>query len=107
MNWPQSRRRGYTLHVSASQLAQMGVCEKLVVFEHRFGKHPSRSQWLALERGRRAHERPLRQASPNLRDALSSVVSWNITRIVQASLRRCVQWCRVAWRRLARACRDR
>jgi hypothetical protein len=41
--------------VSASTLAQMGVCERLVVFEHREGKRPTPVQRAALQRGLRAH----------------------------------------------------
>jgi len=48
-----NRRRA----VSASALAQMGVCERLVVFEHFNGKHPSPAQRAALQRGLRAHRR--------------------------------------------------
>ena len=43
--------------VSASELAQMGVCERLVVFEHRYGKRRSPEQHQAIKRGLREHER--------------------------------------------------
>jgi len=43
--------------VSASALAQMGVCERLVIFEHFDGKHPTPAQQDALQRGLRAHRR--------------------------------------------------
>lgn len=99
MNWPLGRHRRLIAHVSASQLAQMGVCESLVVFEHRFGKRLLPSQRLALERGRRAHQSFLRQASPNMLSAMGSL-SGSITRIVAASLRRFMLWCRMAWRHL-------
>lgn len=49
------RRRKKTGAVSASALAQMGVCERLVVFEHFEGKRPTAVQRVALERGLRAH----------------------------------------------------
>lgn len=42
--------------VGASELAQMGVCERLVVFEHHFGKRRSRHQRVAIKRGQIAHE---------------------------------------------------
>ena len=42
--------------VSASELAQVGVCERLVVFEHRYGKRCLPEQRAAIERGRREHE---------------------------------------------------
>ncbi|WP_430869464.1 CFI-box-CTERM domain-containing protein [Cupriavidus basilensis] len=41
--------------VSASELAQMGVCERLVVFEHRLGKRKTVEQQSASERGIAAH----------------------------------------------------
>lgn len=47
--------------VSASELAQMGVCERLVVFEHRCGKLRTAEQLSAIERGRRAHRRFYRE----------------------------------------------
>jgi hypothetical protein len=43
--------------LSASQLAQMGVCERLVVFEHRYGKRVSPEQRQAIRRGLDEHER--------------------------------------------------
>jgi hypothetical protein len=33
----------------------MGVCERLVVFEHRYGKRRSLAQRQAIRRGQRAH----------------------------------------------------
>ena len=47
--------------VSASELAQMGVCERLVVFEHRYGKRCLPEQQAAIKRGRREHERFYRE----------------------------------------------
>ena len=47
--------------VSASDLAQMGLCERLVVFEHRYGKRRLPEQRAAIERGRREHERFYRE----------------------------------------------
>lgn len=47
--------------VSASELAQMGVCERLVVFEHRFGKRRTSAQREACKRGQLAHERFYRE----------------------------------------------
>lgn len=43
--------------VSASALSQMGVCERLVVFEHRAGKRLTTRQKAALRRGLQAHQR--------------------------------------------------
>ena len=47
--------------VSASDLAQVGVCERLVVFEHRYGKRCLPEQRAAIERGRREHEQFYRE----------------------------------------------
>lgn len=43
--------------MSASELAQMGVCERLVLFEHRYGPHRSAPQRAAMARGEREHRR--------------------------------------------------
>jgi hypothetical protein len=43
--------------VSASELAQMGVCERLVVFEHKYGKRPSPEQRKAIQLGLAEHDR--------------------------------------------------
>lgn len=43
--------------VSASELAQMGVCERLVVFEHQYGRRRTACQQTAIERGLTAHEK--------------------------------------------------
>lgn len=48
--------------VSASELAQMGVCERLIKFEHKYGKAITKAQSLAMKRGQRAHEQFLRRA---------------------------------------------
>jgi len=53
----RKRQRRHTLGVSASELAQMGVCERLVKFEHDCGRRRTAEQLLAMERGRRAHQR--------------------------------------------------
>ena len=42
--------------VSASELAQMGVCERWVKFEHDSGRRRTPEQLQAMERGLRAHE---------------------------------------------------
>ena len=49
------RRRKAKRAVSASALSQMGVCERLVVFEHFEGKRPTPEQRAALQRGLHAH----------------------------------------------------
>ncbi len=50
-----ARRRKTRGAISASALSQMGVCERLVVFEHLHGKRPTPAQKAALNRGLRAH----------------------------------------------------
>ena len=55
------RCRRPSASVSASDLAQMGVCERLVVFEHRYGKRRLPEQQAAIKRGRREHERFYRE----------------------------------------------
>ena len=52
-----SRARGGRAGVSASELAQMGVCERLVLFEHRYGPQRSAQQLVAMKRGDREHRR--------------------------------------------------
>jgi len=51
--------------VSASELAQMGVCERLVVFEHRYGWRRTAEQQTAIERGLTAHEKFYRDSHLN------------------------------------------
>jgi hypothetical protein len=55
----RARRRAY---VRASELAEMGTCERRVLFEHHYGKRRSRAQVEAIDRGVRAHERFYREA---------------------------------------------
>jgi hypothetical protein len=43
--------------VTTSKLAQMGMCERLIVFEHRHGKRSSASQRAARQRGLTEHDR--------------------------------------------------
>jgi hypothetical protein len=100
VKYPRRERSRREVRVSASQLAQMGVCERLVVFEHRYGKRPSRPQRVALERGRRAHQSFLLQASPNSKSAWGGDVFSIVIRFVLASVRHCTRPCRMAWRYL-------
>lgn len=50
-------RRKKSKAVSASELAQMGICERLTVFEHRYGKRRTASQLAAIQRGLAEHDR--------------------------------------------------
>lgn len=43
--------------VSASALAQMGVCERLVMFEHRRGRRSTATQRAVIRRGVQEHDR--------------------------------------------------
>ena len=52
-----AKMRGKKAMVSASELAQMGACERLVLFEARYGKRRSRCQQKAIERGRTEHDK--------------------------------------------------
>lgn len=99
MRWPRNKRRGHGSRVSATQLAQLGVCEKLVVFEHRHGKRPSEAQRVALERGLRAHRHFLRQASP-ITAGLADVVLEAIVRLAVAAGRCFMRWWLTLRRRL-------
>lgn len=51
-----TRRAPKVDRVSASELAQMGVCERRVKFEHDRGRRRTPEQLQAMERGLRAHE---------------------------------------------------
>ena len=59
----RKRQRKKSSTVSASALAQMGVCERLVVFEHRYGKRSNASQRVAIRRGLKEHERFYREGA--------------------------------------------
>ena len=43
--------------MTASELAQMGVCERLVLFEHRYGMRSTARRRAAIDRGLIAHQR--------------------------------------------------
>lgn len=70
-NDPKRGKRPRT--VSASELAQLGVCERRVVFEHRLGKRRTSEQREACRRGELAHERFFREGvqTPAAEDAFS------------------------------------
>lgn len=53
----RSKPRRVDAMVSASELAQMGRCEQLVVFEHRHGQRRLPHQEAARRQGLAAHER--------------------------------------------------
>jgi hypothetical protein len=65
-------RRGW---VRASDLAQLGVCERLVLYEQRFGKRRTREQARAAARGDAAHDDFLRAArvlNPSVKTSLEA-----------------------------------
>jgi hypothetical protein len=59
--------------VSASELAQMGACERLVLFEARHGKRSSRCQQEAVERGRTEHDKFFRDGVRSQSDLQTSL----------------------------------
>jgi len=58
----QKRQQKKSKTVSATELAQMGVCERLVVFEHRHGQRRARNQRASIRRGLDEHDRFYREA---------------------------------------------
>ena len=59
--------------VSASELSQMGACERLVLFEAKYGKRMSRCQQEAVERGRREHAKFFRDGVRSRADVQTSL----------------------------------
>lgn len=59
--------------VSASELSQMGACERLVLFEAKYGKRKSQCQQEAIERGRREHGRFFRDGVRSRADVETSL----------------------------------
>ena len=59
--------------VSASELSKMGACERLVLFEARYGKRESQSQQEAIERGRAEHDKFFRDAVRSESDVSTSL----------------------------------
>ena len=66
--------RRKTKMVSASELAQMGACERLVLFEARHGRRKSPCQQEAIKRGTAEHDKFFRngvRSRPELQTSLS------------------------------------
>ena len=59
--------------VSASELSKMGACERLVLFEARYGKRESQSEQEAIERGRAEHDKFFRDAVRSESDVSTSL----------------------------------
>lgn len=60
------RSAGRPRRVSASELAQMAVCERRVLLEHRSGKQISEERLRAMQRGQRVHRWILQGRYPGL-----------------------------------------
>lgn len=96
------------LSVSASELAQMGVCERLVVFEHRYGKRRTVEQQRAVARGRLAHARFYRERCTDsarrsgCRVAALVVGAQDLGTMLARHCRFWVRWLRQVWFRLVR-----
>ena len=84
---PENRTTG--IQVSASALAQMGVCERRIVFEQRVGKRPTREQQQAMQRGLRAHRRFFREGSVGTAVA---VPARSVLRMICRLIRRPIGW---------------
>ena len=77
----RSKRRPGSAMVTASELAQMGRCEQLVVFEHRHGQRRLPHQEAARRHGLAAHKRFEQEAL-----AARSAGSRHVARCFVASL---------------------
>lgn len=104
--------------LSASELAQIGVCERLVVFEQRYGKSRTMAQRKAIQRGLRAHRRFYRDrhldtaanghyviATQVTTRAFHRVASalygwlghWSAARLSVRAILRPIRWCLALW----------
>lgn len=68
-----AKTRGKKTMVSASELAQMAACERLVLFEAKLGKRMSRRQREAIERGRSEHADFFREGVRSQSDVRTSL----------------------------------
>jgi hypothetical protein len=68
-----AKRREKKTMVSASELAQMGACERLVLFEAKYGKRVSRCQQEAIKRGRTEHAKFFRDGVRSQADVETSL----------------------------------
>jgi hypothetical protein len=76
--------------VSASELAQMGVCERMVVMEHRYGKCATEGQQRAMRRGRLAHRRFYLEPHTTLSGLWLCILAWLFPE--QGLVRRILKW---------------
>lgn len=100
------KRPSAGLQVSASELAQMGICERFIVFEQRYGRRRTLAQQQAAKRGQHAHQRFYRNRH------LDTAVNWDLAtnasirlvlyeclrQAVRVSLRP-IHWCIARWRK--------
>ena len=68
-----AKMRGKKTMVSASELAQMGACERFVLFEAKYGKRVSRCQQEAIKRGRVEHAKFFRDGVRSQSDVQTSL----------------------------------
>jgi len=68
-----AKMRGKKTMVSASELAQMGACERFVLFEAKYGKRVSRCQQEAIKRGRTEHAKFFRDGVRSQADVETSL----------------------------------
>lgn len=92
------------LRVSASELAQMGVCERLVVFQKRHGKRRSATQQQAMQRGVHAHRRFYRVGKLDVSVTGRSVIAIRISMALFGWLNQAarvvvwpLRWCIALW----------
>ncbi len=85
------RPSGKTKVIRASELAQMGVCEQRVVFEHRHGPKRTDQERRAMLQGQRMHDLYHREALRILRRPPSFSFIW---RMVRALVNWIVSMCR-------------
>jgi len=68
-----AKKRDKKAMVSASELSQMGACERLVLLESKYGKRMSRRQQEAIERGTREHAKFFRDGVRSHADVETSL----------------------------------
>ncbi len=69
--------------VGASELAQMAVCERRVLLEHRFGKRNSDERRRAMQQGQMVHRRYLQKGG-------RGAIAWRWIRSLMDSVRRLI-----------------
>lgn len=92
------------LRVSASELAQMGVCERQMVFEQHYGKRRTQVQRQAIRRGQHVHRRFYRDRHLDESAKWHSVTTTRMASILYGWLKQAVRstlsplrWCIALW----------